>query len=400
MNGINIALCGTQVWLADQDGWAPLAPGIDWAADWWRDAVIRTPVFANGHSHPLQSLLRYSTIRREANFDQWLGEHVLPFQQRANAATFRAAARVCLAENMLVGNGRVALHCKGVNHPADLEALFDVCETSEIDVHIHLGLYRGVVGRPGTDELIKLGVARAAATRDHVQFGIGPVNLADISIGELREIVDRAKAMNLRLHTHVSETQATAHSLHRLLDEEPDLLRWDLVHCIWEDGEVLRAALDAGGTLITCPLSNAFLSLGMMNVSAYGDGSAIKIGSDGDSSAGSQSVVRAAFAGWLCYGAVANGVRERPTLSRLLDACVRSPSGGGGVPGLDCGNFLEWRACVPLGPPDSLLLEFMSRQEAFVLTDLVLASVSHRDALVRAREFLCAGPTNQPPEGT
>jgi len=329
----------------------------DWPTDWWRDAIVTTPAFANRHTHPLQSVIRFGRLSGVFSFSDWL-KIIRETQENSTAEDFRRATQRCLSENLLNGNSHVTLHCKGLKGTSEMLAIVEQCERSEVRARVFFGLY--------PEQLSNLkwlrDMAAAGSSGPTTEFGLGPVNLHEFSGEQIAFVIDLANEIGAYIHSHVGETPESAGAVQRLLSLPGDLSRWELVHCVNERPESITCALERGCAIVLCPRSNQFLGLGLPSplfITEKHRGS-IGVGSDGASSGISQSVICAAFSGWMGW----SSSPYRPSLESLFALCCRDHDSRNP----DVTDLMRWHPTGPLGHPASLLLEFMAGfRERFVL---------------------------------
>lgn len=364
LDSTGVYVCGT----AAPGNTRPVDLAADWPADWWRDAIVTTPAFANRHTHPLQSMIRFGRLSGAFSFSDWL-KMIREAQENSTDEDFRRATQRCLAENLLNGNSQVTLHCKGLKEPSEVLAIVEQCERSEVQARVFLGLYPGQL----SDLKWLRDMATAGSSGPTTEFGLGPVNLHEFSGEEIAFIIDLANELGVLIHSHVGETPESAGGIHRLLCLTEDLSRWELVHCVNERPESITHALGQGGAIVLCPRSNQFLGQGLPSPSFITEQHrrSIGVGSDGTSSGISQSVIGAAFSGWMGWSSTSH----RPSLASLFAMCCRDH--GSRTP--DVADLMRWQPIRPLSHPASLLFEFMAGfGERFVLYEAKIGGNYYR----------------------
>jgi cytosine/adenosine deaminase-related metal-dependent hydrolase len=291
------------------------------------DSVVY-PAWVNTHHHLFQSLLKGEPQGLNATLTQWLAATPYRFRAGFDAQRFRLAARIGLVELALSGCGTVAdhnyLYYPGMSFDASA-ILFDEAErlglrfvlcrggatlTRQLEADLPLALrpekldayladlerLAGAYHDPAPDAL-----RRIVAAPTTPLFAMRP--------DELRETVQTARRLGLRLHSHLSETvhyQDAAHAQHAMspirFAQAVDFLGPDVwfAHLVKLDADEI-ALLGATGTGIAhCPQSNGRLASGIAPVRALEDaGAAVSIGVDGAGSNEAADMISEVHAAWL-----------------------------------------------------------------------------------------------------
>lgn len=273
------------------------------------DCVVY-PAWVNTHHHLFQSLLKGEPKGLNATLTPWLAATPYRFRAGFDAHRFRLAARIGLVELALSGCGTVAdhnyLYYPGM--PFDASAiLFDEAErlglrfvlcrggatlTRQLEAELPVAL------RPETLDAYLADLQRlTAAYHDTApdarrRIVAAPTTpLFSMRPAELRETARTARALGLRLHSHLSETvsyQDAARTQHGTTPirfaEQVNFLGPDVwfAHLVKLDADEI-ALLGATGTGIAhCPQSNGRLASGIAPVRALEDaGVVVSIGVDG-----------------------------------------------------------------------------------------------------------------------
>ncbi|MFJ3056081.1 amidohydrolase family protein [Herbaspirillum sp. NPDC087042] len=289
---------------------------------------VAYPAWVNTHHHLFQSLLKGDPLGINATLTPWLAATPYRYRARFDADLFRLAARIGMVELLRSGCGTIAdhnyLYYPGM--PFDTsEILFDeagrlglrfvLCRgtatrTRQLEAELPSAL------RPETLEGFLADMGRLArrfhdpspaAMRRVVMAPTTPLYSA--APEELREIALAARAMGLRLHSHLSETvgyQDSAHAMHGCTPVEfcerigwlgPDV--W-FAHLVKLD-EAEIALLGRTGTGIAhCPQSNGRLGSGIAPIRALeAAGVPVSIGVDGAASNEAADMISETHAAWL-----------------------------------------------------------------------------------------------------
>jgi len=269
----------------------PPAPGVEIRQ---RPGAVVLPGFVQGHVHLCQSLLR--GLAEDRPLHRWLRERIWPLEAAHDAATLRASARLGIAEALL--HGATTIVDMGTVHGNDAiaevaasmgiravlgKALMDVgdgvppalCQTAEVALAEALALHARWHG--------------AAAGR--LRVALAPRFTLSVSPALWAEIARAARAADLLIHTHVSETPWENDACRAMHGGSPlaVLERWGvleartlLVHAIWLDADDRARLRGRRVGLVHCPGSNAKLGSGIADVAAWvADGLPVALGSDG-----------------------------------------------------------------------------------------------------------------------
>ena len=337
------------------------------------DCVVY-PAWVNTHHHLFQSLLKGEPQGLNATLTPWLAATPYRFRGGFDAQRFRLAARIGLVELALSGCGTVAdhnyLYYPGM--PFDASAiLFDEAErlglrfvlcrggatlTRQLEAELPLAL------RPETLDAYLADLQRlAAAYHDPApdarrRIVAAPTTpLFAMRPAELRETVQAARGLGLRLHSHLSETvnyQDAAHAQHGSspirFAHEVGFLGADVwfAHLVKLDADEIALLGSTGTGIAHCPQSNGRLGSGIAPVRALEDaGVAVSIGVDGAGSNEAADMISEVHAAWLmararggeaaraqCHG----GDGEAGANDATVEDVVRwGTAGGAKVLGLD-----------------------------------------------------------------
>jgi cytosine/adenosine deaminase-related metal-dependent hydrolase len=332
------------------------------------------PAWVNTHHHLFQSLLKGDPTGINDTLTPWLA-HV-PYRYRAvfDEHRFRLAVRIGLIELALSGCGTVAdqNYLYWPDMPFDASAaIFDEAES----LGLRMVLCRGgqtrtraletvlpKVLQPETlqsylDDLTHLrrqyhdpsqtAMRRVVAAPTTPMFSMYPE--------ELREVAAHARALGLRLHSHMSETviyQQTSQKEHGCSPIEfaasIDWLGNDtwFAHLVKLDKREISLLGATGTGIAHCPQSNGRLGSGIAPVRALEDaGSPVSLAVDGAASNEAADMLSEAHCAWLMARArgghyalpeYAGGKGETGAADVTIDDVVRwGTSGGARILGLD-----------------------------------------------------------------
>ncbi len=332
------------------------------------------PSWVTTHHHLFQSLLKGDPQGLNATLGPWLLATPMRLRPAMGEQDFRLAARIGLVELALSGCGTVADHNYHYfpDMPYDSSAiLFE--EAAKLGLRFVLCRGGGTLSRvPGADlppaarpetlDAYLQDIQRLARTfHDPAPDAMQRVVVApttpphSMQPEEMRETARLARALGLRLHSHLSETvmyQDAVHGKHGMKPvhfcETIDWLGPDVwfAHLVKLDADEI-ALLGATRTGIAhCPQSNGRLGSGIAPVRALeAAGARVSIGVDGAASNEAADMISETHAAWLLarardgQDAVAfhrGGRGEDDAAATTVEDVVRwGSAGGAAVLGLD-----------------------------------------------------------------
>lgn len=283
-------------------------PGLEAAADFILDchgqAIL--PGLVNAHTHLFQTFMR--GLADDKPLWAWLKEEIWPFALAMTEKDFYLAALVGCLENLKNGATSVIdmhyIHTSKANDDLVLEAM----QASGI---------RGTLCRASADqnyqpelmedratilaEMERLAGKWHGAAGGRLGLSFGALNPWGCSPELMRAAAARARRMGLQLQMHVAETRAVAQTTidtygRRNVEWLDDLgfLGPDtqLVHCVWLDENEINLAVDAGATMVHCPVANMYLASGAAPVRRWLDrGLNVALATDGPGSNNSQDMM-------------------------------------------------------------------------------------------------------------
>jgi 8-oxoguanine deaminase len=301
-------------------GHEPATPGVR-TFDAGNHVVI--PGLINTHHHFYQTLTRATPASLDKILFGWLTS-LYPVWARLTPDAVDSAATVAMAELLLSGCTTTTDH--HYVFPAGLEDAIDIEVAAAKRLGIRAVLTRGSMNlsqRDGglppdsvvQDEDTILAQSAALIDRHHdpaegasIQIALAPCSPFSVTTSLMRATADLAAQRNVRLHTHLAETEdETAFCLARFGCRPLDYLeqvgwlhdRTWLAHGVHFDAaEIVRMAR-AGVTVTHCPCSNQILASGHCPVcDMEAAGMRVGLGVDGSASNNASNLmqeVRAAF---------------------------------------------------------------------------------------------------------
>lgn len=289
---------------------------------------VAYPAWVNTHHHLFQSLLKGDPLGINATLTPWLAATPYRYRARFDAELFRLAARIGMVELMRSGCGTIAdhnyLYYPGM--PFDTsEILFEEAER----LGLRFVLCRGTATRtrqleaelpsalrPESLDAFLTDMQRLArrfhdpAPTSMRRVVMAPTTpLYSAAPEEMGEIAKAARAMGLRLHSHLSETvgyQDSAQAMHGCRPVEfCERIGWlgtDVwfAHLVKLDPEEIALLGSTGTGIAHCPQSNGRLGSGIAPIRALeAAGVPVSIGVDGAASNEAADMISETHAAWL-----------------------------------------------------------------------------------------------------
>ncbi len=378
------------------------------------DGVV-CPGFINTHHHLFQSVMKAVPAAINSPLDQWLMEVPYRFWPKLDAEALRVSATIGLAEMALSGTTTVADHHYIFSDRYDYDPAEVLFETAA-RFGMRFVLARGGLthARPWHREDIPpaptetlgqmLRGLEAAAKRWHDPSPVAMTRVAAAPVttvfnlreGEVREVARAARALGLRLHTHLSENDTYVDStmerfgqrpVHWMADQEwigPDVWFAHLVKCAPDELALLARE---GTAMAHCPQANARLGSGIAPAPALAKlGGIVSLAVDGTGATEAGDMAQALYAAFTIHRAV--GGADATTAETVLHWAT---AGGARALGFDGIGTLE-----PGKAADLLLLE-LDRPRYFGQHDPVIGpfisggEFSVRYSFVGGREIVVDG---------
>jgi cytosine/adenosine deaminase-related metal-dependent hydrolase len=282
----------------------------------WVDGTgcLATPGLVNTHHH-LYQWLTQGLAQQSALFD-WLTE-LYPVWARIDADQVHAAATAGLAWLALSGCTTSTDH-HYIFPAGDGDALeAEIAAAAGVGLRFHpcrgsMDLGRSAGGLP-PDEVVEETDTALAATADAVRrfhdpspgamvrIAAGPCSPFTASARLMRETAELARALGIRMHTHLAETREEdaycRQTLGRTPAEYADELGWLgedvwLAHCVHLDEAAAKRLAVTGTSVAHCPTSNARLGSGVAPVARLlRAGATVGLGVDGPASSEATTLV-------------------------------------------------------------------------------------------------------------
>jgi 8-oxoguanine deaminase len=312
-----------------------VAAGESPAADEVFDAGAHVvlPGLINTHHHFYQTLTRAYPAAVDKKLFDWLVT-LYPVWARMTGAEFRLACRVALAELLLSGCTTAADH--HYVFPPGLPDAIDIELQEAAGLGIRAVLCRGSMdlsaedgGLPPPSVVQKIDVILADGERlakswhqrgpgAMSQIALAPCSPFSVTADLMRETSAQAEALDLRLHTHLAETEDENAFCTEKFGKRPldylEGLGW-VSNRVWyahgihfNDGEIRRMG-QAGCCVAHCPSSNMLLGSGICPVGKLeAAGVGVGLGVDGSASNDGSNMVQELRQGMLLARA-GGGVR-------------------------------------------------------------------------------------------
>ena len=268
---------------------------------------LATPGLINAHHHLYQWLTQ--GLAQQAVLFDWLTE-LYPLWARIDAGQVNAAATAGLAWLALSGCTTSTDH-HYIFPPGARDALeAEIAAATTVGLRFHpcrgsMDLGRSAGGLP-PDEIVEDLDAALAATADAVhrfhdpspgamvRVAVAPCSPFSVSSRLMRETAELARALGVRMHTHLAETREEEAYCRQTLGRTPaeyaEELGWLgedvwLAHCVHLDEAAVKRFAVTGTSVAHCPTSNARLGAGIAPVrELLRAGATVGLGVDGAAS--------------------------------------------------------------------------------------------------------------------
>jgi 5-methylthioadenosine/S-adenosylhomocysteine deaminase len=347
LSGDRIVAVGTE---AELKGWTA-ARVVD-----CHDTIVM-PGLVDTHNHLFQALVR--GLGEGLEIWPWLREFMWPYAIAMTAEDARAAVTLGVVEALRAGTTTVIDHHYAPTDTSTVLAVAEIIESSGM----RGAVARGILGRKtavaaarglpddlyrysAEDELaITLDCMQERPPGSKVTVWPGPLNLAYLDQDLMRSSVDLARGAGTKWHTHCSEGRGDPPSYLDAYGVRPvNWLRGEglldeaatLAHAIWLDEEEIESIGIARAGVAHNPVSNAYMSSGVMPLRKLQQaGAVIGLGSDGPSAGHRQDLFES-----MKYTLFAQRIHEEdPTAMRCEEALEIATRNGAELAGIDAGSL-------------------------------------------------------------
>nr|WP_300186520.1 amidohydrolase [uncultured Agathobaculum sp.] len=287
------------------------------------------PGFFNVHSHAPMTLLR--GYAENLPLQRWLNERVFPFEDKLTDESVYWSTQLAIAEMLACGTVSFT----------DMYFFLDGMTRAILESGIKCNLSRGLTVFDDSD------YSQLAAYQDNLRLlgewrGAGEGRLlGDLCIhGEytttpkvVEAVAAQAKEHGVRMHIHLSETQAEHEECKQRHGMTPAAYMqargvFDVpttaAHCVWLEGEDFDILRDHGVTVACCPASNLKLASGYADISKMLEkGINVALGTDGAASNNNLNILQDLY----LFGVVYKGYYRDSTLitpAQALHAATRA----------------------------------------------------------------------------
>lgn len=272
-----------------------------------------SPGLVNLHAHSPMHIFR--GIAEDVNIDDWFNKEIWPYESKM------------LEEDVYYGSMLAILEMldHGVTAFADHYFHADMVAKATLDTGIRGDIAPTIFGLTDdfdeqveqVSELIKT----YNGTNNRLHMRMGPHSPYTCNDKQLQKIFDRAKALNVGMHIHVSETEAQvqdcpyASTPIKLLHELGGLdMPAILAHALWVQEEDLPLINDQV-TIAACPKTYMKLGMGYGNIWKYYKSLPLAIGTDGACSSNTARPVEQA----MFFALIGKFMTSNPEMYNLKD---------------------------------------------------------------------------------
>ncbi|HET6413156.1 MAG TPA: 8-oxoguanine deaminase [Anaeromyxobacter sp.] len=333
------------------------------------------PGLVNAHHHMYQSLTRALPAVQDVELFSWL-RGLYPIWARLTPEMVRVSTQLAMAELLLSGCTTTSDHLYLFPGGVRLEDSIEAASVAGMRFVATRGAMSVGESRGGLppDELVEdeeaiLEDAERLVRRWHdpspgamVQIAIAPCSPFSVSPDLMREAARLARALRVRLHTHLAENDHdVAYSRERFgltPAEYAEELGWvgpDVwhAHCVKLDASGIARFAATGTGVAHCPSSNMRLASGIAPVRALRDaGVPVGLGVDGSASNDAAHLVAEARTAMLLQRVKASlepfGCDRGPAAMTARDALALATRGGAEVLGRNDIGHLAPGACADL----------------------------------------------------
>jgi 5-methylthioadenosine/S-adenosylhomocysteine deaminase len=284
------------------------------------------PGFVNAHTHLPMVLFR--GLADDVPLHSWLHDHIWPLERRLSPEDVYWCTLLALSEGIRSGTTTFAdmyFHC---------DAIARAVEESGVRALLSYGMVASSLETGGAKEIRR--AAQLIRTWDRQANGRIRVALAPHAVytcGEdvWRLSIETAQALNVPIHTHLSETRSEVDDWKARTGMSPVQFLHHLgafsvptlaAHCVHVSAEDVALLADSHVTVAHCPKSNAKLGSGIAPVpQMQAAGVRIALGTDGAASNNRLDMLEELRAAWILHRARSEDAAVLPA-DRLLDIAV------------------------------------------------------------------------------
>ncbi len=246
------------------------------------------PGLCNGHTHAAMTLLR--GFADDMKLHEWLTQKIWPIEEKMTGEDVYWGTKLACLE--MIKSGTTFASDMYWHRPASIRA-FNEMGMRAMCAAIFIDMFDKKRAREQIADAID-GYEQSGNLPDRIRFCLGPHSIYTVSEDTLRWIGDYARARQIPIHMHLSETEKEVKDcldrhgvrpveyLRRVGLLDPLLI---VAHAIWLDDGEIGMLKESGIKVITNPCANMKLSAGIFRYSEYQrHGIDIGIGTDGPSS--------------------------------------------------------------------------------------------------------------------
>jgi 5-methylthioadenosine/S-adenosylhomocysteine deaminase len=265
------------------------------------------PGLINAHTHLFQTFMR--GLADDKPLLRWLEAAIWPGGLAMTEEDFYLAALLGFVENLKCGATSVLSQHYVHTSLRNMDCVAEAARRSGVRTRLARGFADRDPYHPSfkeTPEIVIRETERLAREwhgreggRVRVEFG--PLIPWGCRADTLQAVARLARDWDMGVHIHLAETQPevqltldeTGMRPARWLDELGVLdERWQLVHCVWLDGDEMDRIARAGSVIVHCPVSNMYLASGTPAVTEWRKhGIPTALATDGPGSNNSQDML-------------------------------------------------------------------------------------------------------------
>lgn len=246
-------------------------PDHDYGEEYEGKGRLLMPGFYNAHAHSPMALMR--GYGENLALQDWLGTRIFPFEAKLSSNAVYWGTLLCMAESLRFG----------IVSTSDMYYFVADMAKAVLDSGAKNNISRSIVNFDGSDfDSMESVDEMKKAVRELNGAGNGRV-LMDASLHAeytsdektARALAEYAKAENINMHVHVSETKLEHEEckerhggktpVQYLADCGIFDTRSTAAHCVWIEGEDYDILKEKGVTVATNPVSNLKLASGICN---------------------------------------------------------------------------------------------------------------------------------------